>query len=111
MSWLMIRNLCTDKPVPGVFLWLPSPEFAIDRVADLVRLGGHSVPEETIRRRHASGVRNFFALYERLASTWRVHDNLGNTPPLIAERLEQRNPLCDQEVWTSVVQQGAHDEG
>jgi hypothetical protein len=44
----MIRNLCTDKPVPGVFLWLPSAEFAIDRVADRVRLGGHSVPEETI---------------------------------------------------------------
>jgi predicted ABC-type ATPase len=76
----MIRNLCTDKPVPGVFLWLPSAEFAIDRVADRVRVGGHSVPEETIRRRHASGVRNFFALYERLASTWRVYDNSGHTP-------------------------------
>ena len=29
-----------------LFFWLPSAEFAIDRVADRVRLGGHFVPEE-----------------------------------------------------------------
>jgi predicted ABC-type ATPase len=39
-----------------VFLWLPSADFAIDRVADRVRMGGHSVPAETIRRRYVSGV-------------------------------------------------------
>jgi predicted ABC-type ATPase len=70
------------------------------------------VPEETIRRRHASGVRNFFALYERLASTWRVYDNSGHTPLLIAERLDNNEiRVYDQEVWASVVQQGARDEG
>ena len=33
-----------------VFLWLPSADLAVDRVADRVRLGGHSVPEATVRR-------------------------------------------------------------
>jgi predicted ABC-type ATPase len=44
-----------------VFLWLPSADFAVGRVADRVRLGGHTVPEETIRRRYRSGLRNFFS--------------------------------------------------
>jgi predicted ABC-type ATPase len=47
-----------------VFLWLPSADFAVDRVADRVRLGGHSVPEQTVRRRYAAGLRNFFGLYQ-----------------------------------------------
>src|SRR5207302_76953 len=34
------------------FLWSPSAEFSLLRVAGRVRLGGHSVPEETIRRRY-----------------------------------------------------------
>jgi len=34
-----------------VFLWLPSADFAVARVAERVRMGGHDVPEETIRKR------------------------------------------------------------
>jgi predicted ABC-type ATPase len=71
-----------------LFLWLPSAEFAIERVADRVRMGGHSVPAETIRRRYRAGLRNFFRLYQRLASTWRVFDSSAYAPKLIAERLD-----------------------
>jgi len=31
-----------------VFLWLPSADFAVQRVADRVRIGGHDVPEATM---------------------------------------------------------------
>jgi predicted ABC-type ATPase len=39
-----------------VFLWLPSADFAVARVADRVRLGGHAVPEETVRRMYDNSV-------------------------------------------------------
>ena len=47
-----------------VFLWLPSAAFAVARVADRVRLGGHTVPEETIQPlpdfdHHVANVRQF----------------------------------------------------
>jgi predicted ABC-type ATPase len=58
-----------------LFFWLPSADFAVARVTDRVRLGGHSVPEETVRRRYERGLRNFFRLYQPLASTWAVYDN------------------------------------
>ncbi len=43
-----------------IFLWLPSEEFAINRLAERVRSGGHNVPEDIIRRRYHTGLRNFF---------------------------------------------------
>ncbi len=50
-----------------IFLWLPSAEFAIQRVMDRVRRGGHAVASETVRRRYRSGLRNFFRLNAPLA--------------------------------------------
>jgi predicted ABC-type ATPase len=95
-----------------VFLWLPSADFAIDRVADRVRMGGHSVPAETVRRRYRAGIRNFFNRYEHLASTWRVYDNSGDVPRLIAARLDFHEiDVYDGDVWATIVQQGAQDEG
>ena len=45
------------------FLWLPSAEMAVARVANRVRQGGHNIPEATIRRRFEAGLRNFFRMY------------------------------------------------
>jgi predicted ABC-type ATPase len=57
------------------YFWLRSPDLAVARVAERVRKGGHSVPEETIRRRWRRSARNFFARYRPLADTWEVYDN------------------------------------
>lgn len=64
-----------------VFLWLPSPEFALERVRDRVLRGGHAVPERTVRRRFHAGLKNFFSLYQPMANTWRIFDNSGPPPP------------------------------
>ncbi|HHT9146286.1 MAG TPA: hypothetical protein ACFYD4_11560 [Candidatus Wunengus sp. YC61] len=68
-----------------VFLWLPNEEFAIARVAERVRMGGHNVPEETISRRYNKGMNNFFQLYMPLADTWLFYDNsVAGAPKLLA---------------------------
>jgi predicted ABC-type ATPase len=68
-----------------IFLWLPSPEHAIARVADRVRRGGHHVPDEVVRRRYHGGLRNFFRLYRPMAESWRLYDNTrGVVPHLVA---------------------------
>ena len=58
-----------------LFLWLPAADMAVARVADRVRLGGHDVPEVTIRRRYASGLANLRDIYLSLADSWKVIDN------------------------------------
>jgi len=58
-----------------LFLWLRSPELAVSRVAERVRLGGHDVPVPVIRRRYEAGLANFFDVYLPLANSWDLFDN------------------------------------
>ena len=84
-----------------VFLWLPSPEFALERVTDRVRRGGHAVPERTVRRRFHAGLKNFFSLYRPMADTWRILDNSGTPPPSLvaAGRGEAVTLVEDASIW------------
>lgn len=68
-----------------VFLSLPSAEFAMERVAYRVRQGGHSIPEEVVRRRFESGFRNFRDIYRALVDHWVWFDNSGSVPIQIDE--------------------------
>ena len=60
-------------------------ELAVERVARRVREGGHSVPESVIRRRFERGWSNFLERYRQVADEWRVYDNSGEAPVLMAE--------------------------
>jgi predicted ABC-type ATPase len=71
------------------FLRLTSPELAIARVQQRVKAGGHNVPEETIRRRFASGLRNFEGMYKQIVDEWVLYDNSFTTPNLIEEGVNQ----------------------
>ncbi len=59
------------------FLSLPTPEMALSRVRKRVSEGGHDVPEDVVRRRFRSGLRNFECIYKRLVDEWAVYDNAG----------------------------------
>ena len=65
------------------FLKLVSPELAIARVRQRVEQGGHDIAEITIRRRFASGWRNFDNLYKTVVHEWELYDNSGDQPVLI----------------------------
>lgn len=52
-----------------VFLWLPSPELALARVANRVLEGGHNVAENVVRRRYHRGLVNLFDLYLPIVDT------------------------------------------
>lgn len=73
-SWLA-QLIETGYSLHILFLWLPTPEAALERVARRVRAGGHSVPEVVVRRRYARGLHNFFHLYQPLTTTWSLYDS------------------------------------
>ena len=66
-----------------IFLSLPSGELAMARVAARVAQGGHDVPEEVIRRRFISGMRNFENIYKKIVDAWVLYDNSGGVPKLL----------------------------
>ncbi len=89
-----------------IFLWLPSPEHAIARVADRVRRGGHHIPDDVVRRRYDAGLRNFFRLYRPLATRWRLYDNAGAEVPRLVARggLEIETKILDLPLWQDIRQ-------
>lgn len=64
-----------------VYLWLPSADMAVARVAARVKAGGHSVPEPVIRRRFERSLGNFFNAYRPVADSWLMLDNSLETGP------------------------------
>ena len=89
-----------------LFLWLENADLAVNRVAARVRLGGHDVPEGTVRRRYKRGLRNLFGLYIPLADSWQVFDNSrAGRPQLVAsghrDRAEQ---VANAPLWQRITE-------
>lgn len=89
------------------FLWLSSADLAVARVVDRVSMGGHHVPEEVVRRRYSAGIRNFFHLYQPLATTWAFYNTSGPRPVRVAEGLASETiGIYDGVVWETAKRQG-----
>ncbi len=56
------------------YLKMDVPDLAVQRVAMRKAQGGHSVPEEAIRRRISRSWKNFSEIYKKLADAWWVFD-------------------------------------
>ncbi|MDX1934002.1 MAG: zeta toxin family protein [Capsulimonadales bacterium] len=82
------------------YLWIPSPDLAVARVAQRVASGGHDIPEGTIRRRYYLGLRNFFEVYMPIADRWRLYDSSGSGEPQLIEWGTRR--IVDDALWRNV---------
>jgi predicted ABC-type ATPase len=88
-----------------VFLWLKTVNLAIFRVRERVKTGGHSVPEDTIKRRYVTGLKNFFNLYTPLADSWQFYDNSDANLFLIASKTNKNDPIIkDIELWEQLLE-------
>jgi predicted ABC-type ATPase len=101
LTSLQARNYVVEL----VFLWLPSPEMAIRRVADRVAAGGHDVPTQTIRRRYAAGLRNLRSLYLPLADAWTVIDSTDACDPAVIAmgRKESASHVFREPIWRAII--------
>jgi len=68
-----------------VYFWLNSPDLAVERVKNRVMAGGHTIPENVIRRRYWSGINNLFNIYMPLSDRWLLINNSDTPSSLIAE--------------------------
>ncbi len=98
-GWL--ESLKTDGyRVSLTFLWLRSVDIAIERVAERVRSGGHSISDETIRRRYERGLKNLFELYIPVVNAWRIFNAAPNEPQEIARYDEKNGEIVfEKEIW------------
>jgi predicted ABC-type ATPase len=93
-----------DYTINLIYFWLRSPELAVARVARRVASGGHSIPEDVIRRRYDRGRKNLLSLYLPLCDGWMVYDSSENYPMLVAEQIINRQqPIIHNSViWNQI---------
>ena len=104
-SYLRLLKECQKVGwrVSLIYLWLPSPEYSIARVARRVSQGGHRIPDDVIRRRYQMGLWNMRHLYLPLADNAMIYDNRDNALRPIARRAPG-SPLrvLDEEIWAKI---------
>ena len=86
-----------------LFIWLDSPETAVQRVADRVAEGGHNIPKDVIERRYYRGIFNFINLYKPVCDRWIVVNNKNVVPELIAKGAHKcENIIEDHYIWDTI---------
>jgi predicted ABC-type ATPase len=88
-----------------VYVWLRTPELAVERVKARAQEGGHSVPAATVQRRYWRGLANFFKIYRPLADAWVLCDNSGEGPVIVARGAKGiAAKVFDQEIYHTIQQ-------
>ena len=86
------------------FLWIPSVEVALARIADRIRMGGHNIPEDVVRRRYRKGLYNLFTLYRPLLTSWMLFDNSELKPRMIARDTAGKLRIFDPRFFAAMLE-------
>ena len=83
------------------YLWLSSPELAIERVKSRMMLGGHGIANDVIVRRYYRSIYNFTKIYLPLADRWSIYDNSNMEPSLIAKKHQHSTniEIQNKSIW------------
>lgn len=92
-----------------MFLWLPSPDLAVKRVAKRVEQGGHHIPEDTIRRRYYAGIKNLITHYLPLVDRALILDNsIAGSTKIIARKHVKDGVKVEESIIWKEIQEVAH---
>lgn len=77
------------------FLWIPDLDITRNRVSQRVTKGGHNIPDEVQQRRFRVGIRHLAQHYRPLLHEWRIYDNTGREPHLVAREKDGVLTIAD----------------
>lgn len=88
--------------VTVIYLWLSSPQLAIERVASRVTAGGHHISDDTVRRRYNIGMHYFFQDYIPVCDQWMLMDNSSFQYRMVAEGSRKGLTVHDPELFAQI---------
>lgn len=87
------------------YLWIPTVQLTLKRIAERVRRGGHHIPDDIARRRFSKSVTNLFRFYAPLLDHLAIFDNSTSPPRLVYERTNGSQHLIDPETIRHIQEQ------
>ena len=86
-----------------LYFWLSSVELAVDRIAERVKKGGHSIGDDIVERRYYRGLKNLFELFMPIVNQWALIDNSFTYSVVVAEMYEQGNvKIYDEQKYDKI---------
>ena len=105
---LVKRDQDIGYTVKVVYIWLKSPDLALQRVSERVKRGGHNIPPDVVLRRYYKGIRNLFTLFMPVCDAWVLADNTGDTLNMVASGEKNlENIIENYDIW-DVIQKQVH---
>jgi predicted ABC-type ATPase len=103
----LIKNArAAGYKVTLLFIWLDSPETAIQRVARRVAKGGHNIAEDVVERRYYRGISNLITLFIPVADTWMIVNSTNVVIVPIAEGgLGTGSIISNDYIWGVILDQ------
>jgi predicted ABC-type ATPase len=86
------------------YLWLNDVQLAVNRVAARLRDGGHSIPEDVVRRRFHRGLYHFVHDYGPLVNSWTLFDNSQGAVRMVAFTRASTLTILDQETYRQILE-------
>ena len=94
-----------------VFVYLSSPELAVNRVAKRVAAGGHNIPEAIIRRRYDRALRNLVTLYMPVCDYFILINNSGEAVTEVAAGgVNEATVVFDAACWQQIMTHNEHTQ-
>jgi predicted ABC-type ATPase len=102
-----LRQLKAQRYQVAIYYFsLTSASLAVRRVKLRVAMGGHDVPEDTVRRRYVRSLSNFLTLYLPLADDWTVYDNSeAKQAKMIASSVNGTINVLESKPWLKLQKQ------
>ena len=100
------RAKSDDYKIVFLYVFLSSVEQNIARVRQRVALGGHDVPESTIRRRYLKSIMNFEPVAKQ-SDQWELYYNGGTRYELLAHGIHEQIKIINNPMYTSFVERRA----
>ncbi len=113
LSYLNTIKIAKEKgySITLLYFWLNDVNLAIERVKTRVSEGGHSIPEETIRRRYFRGISNLINRFTSICDYWLVINNSSRPFTFVAEGQGKAEiKIHDEIVWQQIKKQPDENE-
>lgn len=102
-TWLLMLKdaLSQGYEIRIYFLYLKNVKDNLRRIQQRIKMGGHSIPEDSVRRRYPRCFYNFWNLYRPLCRDWYIFDNSGKKPIEVQDKIRFESlPHAEQSLFT-----------
>ncbi len=100
----IIRKLKQDNwNIELLYLYLPTVELSIQRVAERVKSGGHNIKTTDIKRRYSRSVSNLINFYMDEIETVMCFDNSNNSRMIFSKKHDKLN-INNQAIYNDILE-------